>query len=302
MLKYIINLITLSVLISCANTRTIYKDITYPPKLSLKNGKYKTIEIVELKSHDRPLSFHEKILNEGSKFHVQSFINTLENKIIDSKKLVVIHRATDNEVIHNTLTNKKIRNTKADLGIYGTYQERQGLESYSNDAAGQGSPMLYAHGRFTFRIIDSKSGKVLYTDTLSWKNRTYKSDADVFLGKITTETLAQTLRRSLALKFTKIFSAQTYKRSFEFKEGNDEKFIKVIGLIDQGKLNMALVEQNTILLKLTDENEISDAHYNTALIYLLKNDKEEALKAAQQISNGFFQKDFTQIRNIIMAI
>jgi hypothetical protein len=298
MIKIIIKLTMLFTIVSCANTRTIYKDFTYPAKIAVK-GKYKSIEIVEIASRGGARTFEERILGENYIFETQSFRNILEETLINNTVLDVIHRTTSSEVLQDRVARRDIRQKRGDLSVYGVYEEIQGEEAYSQDEAGQRSRMVFAHGRFTYKVVETSTGKILYTDTLSHKRRDNLLGSDVKLAKTTSETLGRDTREYLARNFSKIFTSQTVGHAFSFKGGEKDKFSKVIELVQAGKFDSALEEQKRVRGNIKDSAELSDSYYNEALIYILKKDKKFAHRAALNVENGFIDKDFDNIRKLI---
>lgn len=191
------------ILSSC--TKMVYKTYTVPPVISLEKAKYKTIKVVDLKSRQGNGSIESYIMDYDNEFALDSFKSTLQNTLKERTKLKVIHAPTTREIIQLRLSEKNLPKNDADLLVYGIYQEANGKEPYSHDSVGQSSKMIYSEGRFNYKIVDSKTGEIIHTDSVSGRRRVSSSSSDVYLGKTSNETLAMKNRESLALKFSNVF-------------------------------------------------------------------------------------------------
>ena len=199
------NLLLILVFALSSCTKMVYKTYKVPPTISLENTSYKTIKIVDLKSRQGNGSLESYIMDYDNEFALDSFKNKLQKSLKDRTKLKVIHAPSTREIIHLRLAEKELPESKADLLVYGIYQEVNGSEPYSYDTVGSQSKMWYSEGRFSFKIVDRKTGEIVHTDTVSSRKRESATSGNVFTGKTTIETIAIANRNNLAWNFSNVF-------------------------------------------------------------------------------------------------
>lgn len=302
-MKQIILSLLMALIYSCANTKTLKKEVVTPAKIQI--DKTKTIAIAEVKSHfndnGRNIPFF------GTKnyalFAARSFENLFIDEIAKKKDLNIIDRASFNEAFDDHFANREPRASNADYLMFITYEEQSGMEPYSYDREGIKRKTFFALGRVTYKIIERESGKIIASNSFHQKFNEPNTDYLFVNGEQVygpnSEVVAIKLRKFLSSELVNEFYEQKNEEAFSFKTGADKKFTSVIKMAEQNDQKNAILTLEEILKSCVDKNDISDGHYNLALLYYITGDINKAREASKFVQNGFISKDYNRLSNLL---
>lgn len=302
-MKFINILFPIMFLYSCANTSTVYKKVTYEPRVTIEKGKSFSL-VVNNSEINAP--YISGVIRSASRFSAQSFENILNEKLSQNADFKVIDRASANEALSDILAGRKQRKSISDYLIFITYEEVKGVAPYSTDNEGIKSKVYFAKARVAYKVVDTESSRLIDSGSLYQRFQEQITDYIYVNGEQivgpNTDKVAMKVRKYLANEFMDLFQSTEREFKLKFKNSNSNKFLKVSTLTKENKLKEALNLQSNLLKNTKNKDEQSDANYNLALIYLLLNNKQKAQSHAAQVTNGFVTKDFNELSNLIQEM
>lgn len=286
---------------SCSSTKTIYKEVVTPAKVSIDRSK--TISIAEVQDHFEHGPAPRRFLSnrEYANFAARSFENLFIERA-NLEGLNLVDRAKFNESFDDAFAGRQPRDSNADYLLYITYEEQSGLEPFSHDTEGlKAKKVFFAIGRVTYRVVERETGKIIASNSFQQKFNETNTDYLFVNGQQVygpnTEQVALKLRKFLTSELVDEFFETKSQEALSFKKGENKIFNTVIENVEKNDLKAAILAQEEILKSLKGSNDISDGNYNLALLYYLTGDLEKARSVTKNVENGFFSKDFTHLVN-----
>lgn len=255
-----LTLLTFTLLYSCGSLKHVKLPTIKEAKVPVKKKKYKTIEIVKIDGRSA---------NELENF--------IENALLHDGALTPMHRESRQEILDNRLSSRNSKIKRADISVHGIYKEN----IYPRVSQHTGNLTYFGFGNFNFKLVENKTNRVIYTDELI---------VDYQKGSNMKSFVEREVREIMAERFAVLFSDQEVEEWLPMEPGKDNKFIKIVRLVEKKKFKEAIKEQEKYLNSDSKE-DISDSHHNLALIHHILGNVRESRDHYHRVSNGFMNRD-----------
>jgi PBP1b-binding outer membrane lipoprotein LpoB len=283
MVKLFLSLSLLAIFVGCSTTEHVSKSVVRKAKLPDLKKKYKTFQIARLDINGSSTGRLRGINSIG-------FKNVLENAVINTKAFKVIHMNNLGEDLVKKTINTNHKVFRGELLLYGNYVGNSSIEHYSNDAVGRQSKVVVSRGQFDFKLVDGKTGEILYTDNF-FQRRSSGSIMDPSEAVPTGISIESGIQEQFARDFTALLVDTKGYDVFSMQKGKDDKYIKVVSLVRNQKYRRAYNLQKSLLKKQVDDRDISDGHFNLAMIHVIEGNKQRVKEHIDYVKNGFIKKD-----------